>query len=96
MPIDELKTGLAIIRTYAPAAPIVAQAYIITVPAVKQSAMDGQDRSLLEALGWLLHPVYASYYYPAQTLTELANVTGENAKKIPAVTPMPPPMPVTS
>lgn len=96
MTLDALRDGLEIIKTKNADAPVVATAYIITVPAVKQAAMTEQEKIDIEALGWILHPVYLSYYYPAQTLTELADVTGEGADNIPVIEPIVPPIPHTT
>lgn len=94
MPIDELIDGLKLIRAKNADAPVVTQAYIITVPAVPQTAFTGMEQDMMVAWGWLVHPIYQSYYYPAQTLTELANVTGENAGEIPVIEPVVPPLPM--
>ncbi len=90
MPITELLAGLEIIKTYNADAPVITTAYIITVPAVKKAAMSGGHQTTIEGLGWIEHPVYLSYYYPAQTLTELADVTGANAAKVPVIEPYTP------
>ena len=95
MPITELVAGLEIIKTYGADFPIVSNPYIITVPAVKKAVMSGGDQTTMDGLGWLEHPVYLSYYYPAQTLPELADVTGEAAKKPPVIEPYTPPLPNT-
>jgi len=82
--ISNIIGGLAILKTYNPNAPIVTQAYILAIPAIKVvDVTTGTDAADLTALGWLEHPVYACYYYPAQTLTELAEVTGSDAKELP-------------
>lgn len=95
MPIDELIAGLEIIRAYDAFSPVVTSPYIVAVPAVKQAVMTGLDQTAIEALGWVLHPVYAAYYYPAQTITELAEVTGEGSGNIPVISPIIPPTPHT-
>jgi hypothetical protein len=95
MPITELLAGLEIIKTYNSDAPVVANPYIITVPAVKKAAMSGPHQTAMDGYGWIEHPVYLSYYYPAQTLTELADVTGEAAKKVPVFEPYTPTLPQT-
>ncbi len=96
MPIDELLAGLEIIKTKNADAPVVTAAYIITVPAVKKADLSGGEQSTIEALGWVEHPVYLSYYYPAQTLTELADVTGESSGDIPVIKPIVPKPPHTT
>jgi len=90
--ISNLLDGLAILKAINPDAPIVTQAYIITVPKILQADLSGPQQTAIEAAGWLLHPVYGSYYYPAETITELADITGppENAMP-PLPLPIPPP-----
>jgi len=95
MPIAELRQGLQIIQGKNATAPVIANPYIITVPAVLKSALNPTEQSTIEGLGWVEHPVYGSYYYPAKTITEVADVTGENATEIPVVDPVIPPMPDT-
>jgi len=97
MPINELLAGLARIQGENPDAPIVTAAYVITVPAVKAADMSPSDQADMVSDGWLIHPVYLSYYYPAQTVVELAphDLTGENAGDIPVIEPMVPPLPKT-
>ena len=91
--LSDLLSGLELIKPYSPDSPVVTSPYIVTVPAVLQADMSGDDQTAIEALGWLLHPVYLSYYYPAQTITELANVTGEGADEfIMPMVPVPPPI----
>lgn len=95
MPITELLAGLEMIKAKNSAAPVVASPYIVMVPAVKKTAFSGGEQTTIEGLGWIEHPVYLSYYYPAQTLTELADVTGEAAKKVPVFEPYTPSPPFT-
>jgi hypothetical protein len=90
MPLDELRDGLEILKTKNADAPVVTTAYIITVPAVKKVDLSGGEQTAIEALGWVEHPVYLSYYYPAQTLTELADVTGEGSGDLPVLEPIVP------
>lgn len=71
MTITNLKAGLGILKTYNASAPVVAQPYMIMVPAVKDPDLSGIDRSALTTAGWVLHPIYNCYYYPAETITEL-------------------------
>lgn len=95
MPLDELRDGMTIILSKNPDAPVVAAPYMITVPMVKQADLSGSEQTTIEGLGWLVHPFYGSYYYPALTLTELADVTGENAAKTPDISAITPPLPQT-
>ena len=94
--ISEILDGLDILRAVNPDAPVVAHAYIITVPKILQADLSGPQQTSIEAAGGVLHPVYGSYYYPAETITELGNVTGpsEDAMPpLPLVIP-PPPLPI--
>lgn len=84
--IADLIAGMEIIKHYNPDAPIAAVPYMAMVPAVKAGDITDPSPyaiSDLTALGWLLHPVYDCYYYPGETITELADVTGEEATKVP-------------
>lgn len=81
-----LITGLAIIQEYNVKAPIVTFPYGITVPKVRITDMSGADQTDMVTAGWLEHPLYGSYYYPVETITELANVNGPREVKIPIVT----------
>ena len=93
--ISNIIDGLAILRTYQTEPPIVSQAYMLSIPKIAfGSATNGTDHDDLLALGWLEHPVYACYYYPCQTITELADITGEGADDpppFPVILPPPPP-----
>ncbi len=93
--ITNLLDGLAILQTYDADAPVVTQAYMITIPKILQSAMSGPDQTAIELLGWVLHPVYLSYYYPVETITELATVTGTSGNETPVfpIPLAPPPIP---
>jgi len=84
--IANIVAGLAILKDIDSTAPIVTQAYILAVPAIQVLAVvarPGTEDADLRALGWLDHPVYACYYYQTDTITELANVTGEGAGDLP-------------
>ena len=95
MPINELLAGLARIQGENPDAPVVTAAYIITVPAVKAADMSPSDQADMLSDGWLVHPVYLSYYYPAQTVVELAthDISGEGSGDIPVIEPVIPSIP---
>jgi hypothetical protein len=95
MPITELMAGLEMIKLKNSDAPVIANPYVVTVPAVKKADFSSGDQTIMDGLGWLEHPVYLSYYYPAFTLTELADVTGEAAKEVPVFEPFTPPLPFT-
>lgn len=81
--ITDILAGLAILKPYAPDAPIVTQAYILAVPAVKVAVVTVPDAAALDALNWEEHPVYLCYYYPTSTITELADITGEGDGELP-------------
>jgi len=81
--------GLLILKAHDDEPPVVAHAYMATVPKILKADLSGPEQSAIEALGWLEHPVYGSYYYPCDTITEAANVTGEGAGDVP---PIPPPI----
>lgn len=92
--ISDLLDGLEIINKYDTSAPVVSNAYIITVPKVLKTDLSGPDQVAIEALGWVEHPVYHSYYFPAETITEVANVTGEGDGDLPPFPiPIPPVLP---
>ena len=76
--------GLDILKKYDTEPPIVTSAYIITIPKIKQADITGPgDQAAMDAAGWLVHPVYESYYYPVETITELGNVTGLGNQEMP-------------
>lgn len=98
--ISEILDGLAILKTVNPDAPIVSAAYRIMVPKILQGDLDGAQQAAIEAANWVLDPVYGCYHYPAETIVELANVTGEGDNEMPPlptvllplpVPPLPPP-----
>ena len=88
--ISNLISGIDILLTYNSDAPIVTHAYMTMVPKILQAAMSGPDQTAIEALGWVLHPVYLCYYYPVETITEVANITGAGDADLP---PLPIPIP---
>ena len=83
--ITNFLEGLEILKKYDPEPPIVTSAYIITIPKILQADLSGPDQSIMDAAGWLVHPVYLSYYYPVETITELADVTGETGNEMPPI-----------
>lgn len=86
--INDLKTGMEIMRHYSPDAPVIAAPYMIMVPAVKTADITDPTPNAvsdLTGLGWILHPVYDCYYYPAMTITELADVTEDDGPQVPAL-----------
>ena len=85
--ITDILTGLAILKAIDPDAPVVTQAYILAVPAIKVAtvvALPGTEDVDLRAAGWTDHPVYLCYYYPTKTITETSNITGAGSKDLPA------------
>ena len=88
--IEDLLDGLEIIQKYNTSAPVVANAYMIMVPKVLKADLSGPDQTLMDGLGWVEHPVYLCYYFPAETITEVANVTGVGDDDLP---PFPIPIP---
>jgi len=71
MTIQNLKEGLTIMKKYKEAAPVVSHPYMIMVSAVKDpDILDADDKTALGVLGWVLHPVYNCYYYPAKTIAD--------------------------
>jgi hypothetical protein len=82
--ITNIIEGLTILKTYNTDAPIVTQAYMLSIPAIPFSSVTtGTDADDLAALGWVEHPTYSCYYYPTQTMTELADVTESSSKELP-------------
>jgi len=84
--ITDILAGLAILKAIDPTAPIVTQAYILAVPAIKVADVllrPGTEDADLRAADWMEHPVYLCYYYPTDTITELKGVTGEGSKDLP-------------
>ncbi len=90
--LTELLNGLQLIKTYNTDAPVVTHAYLVCVPKVLVADMSSAHQSLMDGWGWKSHPLYKCYYYPVETITEVANVTGEKAKELPPFPiPIPPP-----
>lgn len=81
--VSDLIDGLDILMTYDSDAPVVSQAYMVMVPKILQATLSGPDQTAIEALGWVLHPVYLCYYYPVETITEVADVTGAGDSDLP-------------
>ncbi len=81
--VSDIIDGLDILAAYDADAPIVSQAYMIMVPKILQAALSGPDQTAIEALGWVLHPVYLCYYYHALTITEVKDITGAGDSDLP-------------
>ena len=87
---------MEILHHYSPDAPVIARPYRIMVPAVKSGDISDPPPfavSDLTALGWVLSVELDTYYYPALTITELADVTGEDAFELPPIGSIKPPIP---
>lgn len=75
--LDDIIDGLEVLKTYDAKAPLVTQAYYLSVPAIVASSVSGPDQATLAGLNWLINSEYDYYYYKGKTITEIKDITGD-------------------
>lgn len=92
--ISEIIAGLAVIKKYNAAAPIVTCAYRIQVPLVQLvDITNPADVTILDDNNWFAHPVYGWLMHWASTITEIVEVDGGKVPTIRIPIPKPPIIP---